>query len=220
MFIAAISPRSTGKTTIMAWLLHALAERGYKVVGFDADESEQLHRWWQASRDDDDEEGTGGYPFEMHQMASSRFDKEAPAKVPDGFIAGVDCGHLENHAGIGWSVLKVADLAIIACSATNSDLERMEELPMDNFINQIAPKRADKKAPETWVLMCRVQPGTTTQPKGIRKQLVAAGWNVFTTEIPSIQMYASTAEGTPIKAKGSHFDELVTELETRGLISK
>ncbi|MFI1568220.1 plasmid partition protein [Streptomyces sp. NPDC020490] len=213
MFIATISPRSTGKTTIMAWLLHALHERGYAVTGFDADESEQLYRWWEASPD-------GSYPFELHRLANGRFHEEAPRLLPDGHIGGVDCGHLENHAGIGWSVLRIADLAIVACAATNSDVERMEELPMDHFIDQVIPKRADKKRPNTWVLLCRVQPGSTVQPKGIRNGLKADGWNVFTTMIPGTQLYASTAEGVPIKAAGSAFDELVTEMETRGLISK
>ncbi|WP_344287995.1 plasmid partition protein [Streptomyces synnematoformans] len=212
-FIATISPRSTGKSTITAWLLHALHERGYPVVGFDADESEQLYRWWEARP-------VGSYPFEVHKEASTRFHVEAPKKLPEGHIGAVDCGHLENHAGIGWSVLRVADLAIVACSATNSDVERMDELPMDFFINQVVPKRADKAKPKTWVLLCRVQPSSVVAPKGIRKTLVEDDWNVFTTEIPAIQKYASTAEGVPIHAAGSHFDELVTEMEQRGLIKK
>ncbi|MFE4496062.1 plasmid partition protein [Streptomyces niveus] len=213
MFIATISPRSTGKTTIMAWLLHALHERGYRVTGFDADESEQLYRWWDARTE-------GSYPFEVHKEASTRFHEEAPKLLPEGHIGGVDCGHLENHSGIGWSVLRVADLAIVVCAATNSDVERMDELPMDFFINQVIPKRADKQRPETWVLLCRVQPGSVVAPRGIRNSLKDDGWNIFTTEIPAIQKYASTAEGVPIKASGSHFDELVTEMETRGLIKK
>lgn len=213
MFIAAISPRSTGKTTIMAWLLHALSERGYPVTGFDADESEQLYRWWEARPD-------GSYPFTVHKQASTRFHAEAPPLLPAGHIGGVDCGHLENHAGIGWSVLRVADLAIVACAATNSDVERMDELPMDFFINQVIPKREDGKAPTTWVLLCRVQPSSVTAPRGIRKTLTDDGWNVFKTEIPAIQQYSSTGEGTPIRASGSHFDALVTEMEELGLISK
>ncbi|MEU3064133.1 plasmid partition protein [Streptomyces murinus] len=213
MLIATISPRSTGKTTITAWLLHALHERGYPVKGFDADESEQLFRWWEARPE-------GSYPFEVEKEASTRFHERVPSKVPVGTVAAVDCGHLENHSGIGWSVLRVADLAIVACAATNSDVERMDEMPLDFYIDQVIKKREDKKRPETWVLLCRVQPGSTIAPKGIRNTLTEDGWNVFTTEIPAIQKYASTGEGVPIKASGSHFDELVTEMEQRGLIKK
>ena len=118
------------------------------------------------------------------------------------------------------SVLRVVDLAIVVCAATNSDLERMEELPMDNFIAQIAPKRSDKSVPETWVLLCRVQPGTTVVPQGLRRQLTASGWKVFDTEIPAIQKYASTGEGVSINAKEGDFADLVSEMERRGLISK
>lgn len=223
MFIGAFSPRSSGKSTVMTWLLHALAEAGYPVKGFDADESEQFYRWWDASEvigEDGKPTGTHTYPFEVEQLASSRFHQDAPGRLPAGTIGGVDCGHLENHASIGWSVLRVVDLAIVVCAATNGDLERLEELPMDSFIAQVAPKREDKKIPETWVLLCRVQAGTTKMPKGLRNQLVASGWKVFTTEIPSVQKYAETAEGVVIRAKGSEFANLVAEMERRGLISK
>nr|AAS45805.1 ParSLV [Streptomyces lavendulae] len=212
MFIAAVSPRSTGKTTAIWWLLHALRSRGYEVKGFDADESKQLYRWWQAS----------DQQFDVMRLADSRFHEEAPGELPDGHIGAVDCGHLENHAGIGYSVLRVADLTIVVCAATNGDVERMEELPMDGFLELAWRKRADKDAPPppVWVLLVRVQPGTRTAPEGIRKGLVEEGWNVFTTMIPSVQKYANTGEGLPIHAAGSHFDELVTEMEQRGLISK
>jgi len=213
MFIAAISPRSSGKTTFIWWLMHALKERGYPVTGFDADESEQLYRWWEARPE-------GKPDFEVHQLASTRFHQDAPGKLPAGHIAAVDCGHLENHAPIGWSVLRIADLAVVVCAATNSDVERIEELPMDHFISQVAPKRTDGKAPNTWALLVRVQPGTITAPTGIRQNLKDLGFNVFTTVIPATQKYSSTGEGLPIKAAGSAFDELVTEMETRGLISK
>ncbi|MFE7415044.1 plasmid partition protein [Streptomyces laurentii] len=212
MFITAVSPRSTGKTTVIWWLLHALHERGYDVKGFDADESKQLYRWWQAS----DQE------FEVSRLADTRFHEEAPGTLPEGHVGAVDCGHLENHAGIGYSVLRVADLVIVVCAATNGDVERLEELPMDGFLDLAWAKKKDPAAPRAkeWVLLVRVQPGTRTAPEGIRKMLVDSGWNVFTTMIPAIQRYASTGEGQPVEAAGSHFDELVTEMEQRGLISK
>jgi hypothetical protein len=131
----------------------------------------------------------------------------------------VDVGHLENHASIGWSALRIADLAIVACAPTNSDVERMDELPLDNFIAQVAPKRADGSAPPTWVLLMRAQPNTLA-PASFRASLQETGWNVFTTVIPAIQLYANTGDGVPIRAAGTHFDELVTEMESRGLISK
>jgi cellulose biosynthesis protein BcsQ len=212
MFIAVISPRSTGKTTIIAWLLHALHERGYPVTGFDADESRQLLRWKQ---------GAPGscYPFEVRHLASTRFHEEAPRLLPSGHIGGVDCGHLENHAEIGWSVFRVTDLVIIACAPTTSDLERMDELPMDAYLDKARAKREDGRKPPTWVLLCRAQPGTRS-PAGVREDLEKDGLKVFTTVIPAIQRYANTGEGTRIRAARSHFDTLVTEMESQGLICR
>ncbi|MGV9268089.1 hypothetical protein ACWDRR_25890 [Kitasatospora sp. NPDC003701] len=220
MIVAAVSPRSTGKTTVIWWLLHALAKRGFPVKGFDADESEQLYRWWKARLQDEDGLPVDGLDFAVEKLASKRFHEEAPGRIPEGGIGAVDCGHLENHAGIGWSILRVADLAIVVCAATSGDVERIEELPMGHFIDQVIPKRADKKRPATWALIVRVQPGTTTAPAGVRADLEALGFNVFDTMIPGTQLYAGTAEGVPVDPTGSAFDDLVTEMERRGLISK
>ncbi|MFK0296891.1 hypothetical protein ACIQU6_41360 [Streptomyces sp. NPDC090442] len=222
MWIASISPRSTGKTTNTWWLLHALHERGYPVVGIDADESEQLWRWWDAVKPDPDEpqpEGQRPY-FKVHRVANSRLHEEAPTLLPAGHIGVVDCGHLENHLGIGRSVMRIADLALINCATTNSDVERMDELPMDAFIKIASAKRADGTPPPHPVLLCRNQAGTTRTMDSIRTSLRDDDWDVLSTVIPAIQLYATTGEGMPVEAKGTHFDELVTELETRGWISK
>ncbi|MEV7471968.1 hypothetical protein AB0O20_36630 [Streptomyces kronopolitis] len=217
MWIASISPRSTGKTTNTWWLLHALYERGYRVKGFDADESEQLYRWWEARPSDRPDEPP---PFEVVRVANGRFHQEAPPLLPEGHIGVVDCGHLENHQGIGRSVLRLADLALIACAPTNSDVERMDELPMDFFIKTASAKREGGTPPPHPILLCRNQTGTSKTIDSIRASLREDDWDVLATVIPAIQLYANTGEGMPVQARGSHFDELVTELETRGWISK
>ncbi|MEU7153863.1 plasmid partition protein [Streptomyces sp. NPDC045456] len=217
MWIASLSPRSTGKTTNTWWLLHALHERGYPVTGFDADESHQLFRWWEARPDEDGEDGP---PFVVHKVANTNFHVEAPPKLPEGHIGVVDCGHLENHQGIGRSVLRITDLALIACAPTNSDVERMDELPMDFFLQMASAKRPDRTPPPHPILLCRNQVGATKTLDSIRDSLRADDWDVLTTVIPAIQLYANTGEGMPVQAKGTHFDALVTELETRGWISK
>ncbi|MEU4850571.1 plasmid partition protein [Streptomyces gilvosporeus] len=210
MWIASVSPRSTGKTTNTWWLLHALHERGYPVTGFDADESQQLWRWWNAGEPD----------FKVHRVANGRFHEEAPTKLPAGHIGVVDCGHLENHLGIGRSVMLIADLVLVNCAPTNSDVERMDELPMDFFIKTASAKRPDRTPPPHPVLLCRNQAGATKTLDSIRGSLRGDEWDVLSTVIPAIQLYANTGEGMPVEAKGTHFDQLVTELESREWISK
>ncbi|UNZ22312.1 hypothetical protein [Streptomyces sp. 891-h] len=224
MWIALFSPRSTGKSVAAWWLLHALHARGYPVLGVDADESKQMYRWWEAQfpADDDQEEGDEfEAPFEVHRMADSRFHEQAADMLPPGHIGVVDVGHLENHSAIGLSVMRVVDLALITCAPTAGDVERMDDLPMDFFIERGIKKRpAGAPEPERWILFTRNQLGATRAVKELRTSLGDDGWNILSTVIPATQTYSSTGEGVEIYAPGSHFDELVTELETKGLLDK
>lgn len=99
-----------------------------------------------------------------------------------------------------------------------NDVERMEELPTKEFIQDIAPLRPDSQPPATWVLLCKAAPTGVNEIEQVRDYLHDEGYNVFTTVVPSVVKYMRTHEGSDIRAKGSVFDELVTEMETRGLL--
>ncbi|MFJ4577481.1 plasmid partition protein [Streptomyces sp. NPDC088846] len=209
-YIANVSPRSTGKTTNSAWMGHALHERGRQVIGYDADDSRQLSRW----------QAAGTYPFVVQQAATPAFHLNVPPMTPAGFEDGigvVDVGHLEDHQAVGASVLRIADLAIVNLPPSMNDVERMEELPMKEFIENTAPLRMDSKPPATWILLCKAPTGVS-EIKQVREYLEDEGYNVFTTVIPSVVKYMRTHEGSEILAKGSVFDQLVTEMEERELL--
>lgn len=209
-FIANVSPRSTGKTTNSAWMGHALHERGRKVIGYDADDSKQFSRW----------QAAGTYPFVVQQAATPAFHLNIPQMIPAGFedaVGVVDVGHLEDHRKVGASVLRLADLAIINLPPSMNDVERMEELPTKEFIDDMASLRMDSKPPATWVLLCKAPTGVNEIPQ-VREYLEDEGYNVFTTVVPAVVKYMRTHEGSDILAKGSAFDELVTEMEERGLL--
>ncbi|WP_152627174.1 hypothetical protein [Streptacidiphilus melanogenes] len=157
MIIAHISPRTGGKTTSVGWHSHALHERGHQVAAFEADYSRQLAEW---------DACAGGFPFPVLQLASPLFYKNAPHVMRPGQIGVVDCGHAEDHRTIVQSVLRVADLAILNTAPTIADIDRIERLPMDQLIDDVAVLRPDGKPPATWVLLNRTsagaKPPTTT----------------------------------------------------------
>ncbi|WP_351233287.1 hypothetical protein [Streptomyces sp. NPDC002133] len=212
LYIANVSPRSTGKTTNSAWMCHALHERGRRVIGYDADDSRHFSRW----------QATSNYPFLVQQAATPAFHINTPQSIPAGFEDGfgvIDVGHLEDHRAVGASVLRLADLAIINLPPSMNDVERMEELPMKEFIEDVAPLRVDNRPPATWVLLCKAPFGISETPR-VRRYLADEGYNVFTTVVPAVVKYMRTHEGSEIQAKGSVFDELVSEWEERGLIPR
>jgi hypothetical protein len=212
MIIAHISPRTAGKTTSVGWHAHALHEAGYPVTALEADHSRQLAEWDVAA---------GGFPFTVQQQLSPMFHKNVPPTLPPGQISVVDCGHAEDHRAIVLSVLRVADLAILNTAPTRADIDRIERMPpygMREFISEVDVLRPDGKPPETWVLLNR----TTSQPKlgntkNYRNYLVENGWNVFTTAIPNLQLYAQSMLSA-VTAKGSAYEALVIEMVERGLL--
>lgn len=209
MIIANISPRSTGKSTNTAWLAHAIHQRPGMpgITVFDADESHQLTNWYAAN----------DWPFPVHGAAHRRAHHTIPAAMPAGGHALVDVGHLENHRDIGYSCMRIADLVLINCAPTLSDVERLQALPMLGALEDVASLRPDDTPPPAWVLLTRCQPGTTAT-KDCRIALRDLGYNVLSTIIPARQMYAQTGTGAPINARGSAHDCLLTELEEKALI--
>ncbi|MEW2635405.1 plasmid partition protein [Streptomyces sp. NPDC048389] len=208
MLIAHVSPRTMGKTTNAAFLAHAMHERGYPIIGFDADHSRQFQKW--------DEKAN--FPFTVLGAATPLFHTKMPAMVPEGHFGMIDCGHAEDHMDVTSSVLRCADIAIVNSSPSTGDLHRIRDLPMRKVIDDVVPLRVDSKPPETWVLLNRVptQPNANAVPDA-RKWFAKRKWNVFTTTVPFVQQY-SQAMPFPVKAAGTHLDQLVTEMKDRGLL--
>ncbi|MFF4741289.1 plasmid partition protein [Streptomyces sp. NPDC001262] len=208
MLIAHVSPRTMGKTTNASFLAHAMHERGYPMIGFDADHSKQFTKWDEKAK----------FPFPVLGAASETFHLNVPKTLPPNHFAMIDCGHAEDHIGVTTSVLRCVDLAILNSSPSTSDLYRIRDLPMRKIIDDVAPLRMDSEPPETWVLLnrCPTQSNSRAVPEA-RKWFAKRGWNVFTTTVPSLQQY-SQAYPFPVKAAGSHLDQLVTEMKDRGLI--
>ncbi|WP_143120733.1 hypothetical protein [Actinacidiphila alni] len=135
-----------------------------------------------------------------------------------GQIAVVDCGHAEDHRAIVTSVLRVTDVAILNTAPTPSDIDRIERLPLRALIDDVAALRPDGEPPQTWVLLNRTT-HSSVAVKQFRTYLRDAGWNVFSATIPHLQTYAQSML-QPVTARGSAYDELVTEMRDRGLLPK
>ena len=213
MLIVNASPRTAGKTTNTAWFGHALQEDGFDVEGFDADHSMQFWSWSQA----------GEFTFPVHKKASARFHEEV--ELPEGKITLVDCGHSENHPQITDSLFKVADLVILHLAPTEADFLRVEkpveDTPFRDIVKRSAVFRADGKPPTTWVLLNRCNP-SSPRNKGVTKfygdRMENAGWNVFTTVIPTMGHYALSMNFPIIGAKDTPFGDLVVEMKEKGLL--
>lgn len=210
MLIANISPRSMGKTTDTGFMAHALHEAGYPVRVWDADESQHLYQWSLAA---------GGFPFPVEKNATATFHTDVEP-LKDG-IDIVDVGHTENHPHIADSVLKIADLAILHMEPSMADWQRVTQprtsTPIADIVARSAFARPGRQAPPLWVLLNRVRTGVRSA-KDIRDMMKEADWNLFTVMIP-VRDEIKQATAFPVeRAAHGPFGELVTEMETKGLI--
>ncbi|WP_306324142.1 MULTISPECIES: plasmid partition protein [unclassified Streptomyces] len=201
-----------GKTTDTGMMAHALHEVGYMVQAWDADESEHLTQWSEAA---------GGFPFPVEKNATATFATEATL-LKDG-IDIADVGHTENHPHIADSVLKVADLAIVHMEPSMADWQRVTaprtSTAVADMVARSAYVRPDRKAPPVWILLNRVRTGVKSAQE-IRGMLRDDGWDVFSVMIPvRDDLKQATAFSVDNAARGP-FGELVTEMETKGLIKR
>ncbi|MEV7275239.1 plasmid partition protein [Streptomyces bacillaris] len=210
MLIANISPRSMGKTTDTGMMGHAFHEAGYAVQLWDADESEHLKQW----------SDLAGFPFPVKCNATAKFAEEYTPLGEHG-IDIVDVGHTENHPHIADSVLKVADLVLIHMEPSMADYQRVHQprtsTPVKTMVGRSAFDRPSREAPPMWVLLNRVRPVVRSEGE-IRNLLIDADYNVLTVKIPVLDEIKQATGFTVERASRGPFGELVTELQTRGLV--
>ncbi|MET7843662.1 plasmid partition protein [Streptomyces sp. NPDC005356] len=201
-----------GKTTDTGMMAHALHEVGYTVRAWDADESEHLTQWSEAA---------GGFPFPVEKNATATFGTDV-RPLKDG-IDIADVGHTENHPHIADSVLKIADLAIVHMEPSMADWQRVTaprtSTPIADMVARSAYVRPDRKAPPVWILLNRVRTGVKSAQE-IRGMLRDDGWNVFSVMIPVRDDLKQATAFAVERASHGAFGELVTEMETKGLIKR
>ncbi|MFD4483220.1 plasmid partition protein [Streptomyces sp. NPDC058471] len=210
MLIANISPRSMGKTTDTGMMGHAFHEAGYRVQLWDADESEHLTQWSELAE----------FPFPVGRNATAKFAEQYTPLGETG-VDIVDVGHTENHPHIADSVLKVADLVIVHMEASMADYQRVHQprtsTPVKTMVGRSAFDRPSRTAPPMWVLLNRARPIVKSE-REIRGLLADADYQVFTVKIPLLDDIKQ-ATGFPVeRAARGPFGELITEMQTRGLI--
>lgn len=133
----------------------------------------------------------------------------------------MDVGHTENHPHIADSVLKVADVVIVHMEASMADYQRVHQArtstPIKSMVGRSAFDRPSRTAPPMWVLLNRVRPNVRSE-REIRELLTEAEYNVLTVKIPVLDEIKQ-ATGFPVdKAARGPFGELVTEMQSRGLV--
>ncbi|WP_414167114.1 plasmid partition protein [Streptoverticillium reticulum] len=213
MLIANVSARgASGKTTDTGFMGHAFHEVGYPVKLHDADQSKHLGQWNRFA---------GGFPMPVAEdRGSSRFHEQYEP-LPHPAVEIVDVGQAEDFPEIVDSVLLVADLVVVHMEPSASDFQRItvpdKSTPLKRVIARSALDRPDGQAPPHVVLFNRTRPNVKST-KTYRANMTKLGWNVLTVTIPNTDSLKQATYFAVEGAAKTKFGELVTELQTRGLV--
>lgn len=194
----------TKKTTSSAFLAHAIAELGIKVVVFDADPQGSITRWAKQA----------GWEIPVRPMATPTVHAEAAAELAEGGVFDavvIDTPPMDAHLGIVRSAIKACTHLLIPISPTPHEYERMGEVR--TLVREASSENRHQRPPAAAVLLAGVTPGAGSTTVH-RAALEEDGWHVLRVVVGHLQRY-SQSFGSPIvnASRGAYGDALNELLE-------
>lgn len=194
--LAVVNPKGgSGKTTTCAYTLHALHERGLRVLGVDADPQANLTSW----------ANTAGWRVPVDPRPDARLHKDLPGVV--GFqVIVVDTPGTDHGLPIVMSALQAATHVMIPLAPTPVEFDRLRSLV--GPINEAVRVGGEV---ELGVLFVRTITGAAST-NYYRTAGEEAGWRVLKGTVPRLERYAQAFGRTIEHAAGSGYGDAVTEL--------
>jgi chromosome partitioning protein len=190
----------SSKTTSAAYIAHALAEYGQRVLLVDADPQGSASRWAELAE----------WQVPTIGLAARNLHTRLPG-IADGErydVAVVDTPPLDEQRGIVMSALRAATHVLVPVAPTAIEIERLPQVR--DAIADAGDLRADGP-PTSAVLLTRTVAGAAST-EAYRAALVEAGDRVLRGSVPRLERYAQ-AYGDPItRALPSAYGDAALEL--------
>ena len=178
----------TGKTTTAAYVAHALAERGRRVLVVDADPQCSITRWAELA----------GWDIPVRGMATGRLHDPRVGVAVEAVghdVVVIDTPPTEKHRGIVESAIRAATHVLVPLAPTAAEYERMAAVA--ELIEDVSHLGRHGAPPAAAVLLTRTIPHAASTDV-YRQYLVADGWRVIRPTVARLERYAQ-AFGAPIE---------------------
>ncbi len=195
----------SAKTTSAAFLAHALAERGHRVMVIDADPQGSITRWAELA------EWTipvRGMPTGRLHVPGTGVDVEAAGHD----VVVIDTPPTDRDRAIVESAIRAATHVVVPLAPTALEYERMAMVR--DMITDLSHLGRHGAAPSTAVLLTRTVLGTHAI-QDYRDALTADGWHVLRAHVQFLQRYAQAFGGPVGGATRSAYGDAVAELVHR-----
>lgn len=173
----------SAKTTTAAYLAHAYARAGRRVLCIDADPAGSLLRWSDA----------GSWDIPVIGMPTRKIHTDLPNVADRYDLAVIDTPPLDDQAGVVYSALRAATDVVVPVGASTMELDRLS--PIFDAVDQVEPLR--ETPPAVSVLLTRTVSNASSV--GVARAVIAEDLNrrVLNTSVPRLERYA-LAFGMPL----------------------
>jgi chromosome partitioning protein len=190
----------TSKTTSAAFLAHALAERGRRVLVVDADPQASITRWAEMAewRLPVVGKATGRLHVELEEIVGDRFDAVV-----------IDTPPTDKLRGIVESAIRAATTVLVPIAPTSAEYERTATV--QELIEDVGALNRHNRSPLAAALLVRTVAGAAST--GVyRDMLTEDGWTVLRGSVPRREVFAQAFGGPVERASATGYGDALDEL--------
>lgn len=195
----------SSKTTTAAFLAHALAEQGARVLVIDADPQASISRWAELAE----------WSIPVRGMPTGRLHdpRVGVAVEAEGHdVVVIDTPPTDKHRGIVESAIRAATHVLVPVAPTSAEIERMETVR--ELIEDVA-HLGHGAPPVAVALLTRTIPNATSTTV-YTELLRDAGWRVLRAHVARLERYAQAFGGPVDRATATAYGDALAELSAVG----
>lgn len=192
----------SSKTTTAAYVAHALAERGHRVLVVDADPQASISRWAELA----------GWSIPVRGMATGRLHDPVVGVAVEAAghdVVVIDTPPTEKHRGIVESAIRAATHVLVPLAPTAAEFERMAAVR--ELIEDVSHLGRHGAAPVAAALLTRTIAGASSI--GVyREALVHDGWLVIRPTVARLERFAQSFGAPVLGAAATAYGDALVEL--------
>lgn len=190
------------KTTSSAFLAHALAENGHRVLIIDADPQASITRWAEMAE----------WTIPVRGMATGRLHVPGVGvdlEASDYDAVVIDTPPTEKERGIVESAIRAATHVLVPLAPTSAEVERMPVVK--ELVDDLAHLGGHATPPEAAAMFTRTNARAVANAE-YRELLESEGWRVLRAHVSQLQRFAQSFGGPIERAAATAYGDALSEL--------